>query len=196
MARPREFEPDEALEKVMRVFWRRGYEASSLDDICRATGLSRPSLYACFGDKRMLLRRALGRYADQSVARLNAALTSAPSVRGGISAALHRFIDSIVAGPGQDGCFIGNCAIELARHDRAALAEVRSALQRIEALLRESLARGKTRGELPKNTDVTALARFFVAAFQGLRLVGKVNPDRKALEDIAAATLRVLDRPG
>jgi TetR/AcrR family transcriptional repressor of nem operon len=193
MARPREFDPDAALEEAMNVFWSRGYEQSSVDDLCRATGLNRSSLYACFGDKRTLLRRSLIRYADHSVGRLRAMLNPALPVRAGIGAWLRYLIDNILAGPGQDGCFIGNCAIELARHDRRARADVRTSLERIETLLAQALERAKGRGELGPDSDVTALARFFMAGFQGLRLIGKVYPDRRVLEDVAATMVRVLD---
>ena len=68
MARPREFDADDALERVTRVFWNRGFEHTSLDDLCAATGLGRSSLYAAFGDKRALYLKALARYEERSVA--------------------------------------------------------------------------------------------------------------------------------
>ena len=84
-------------------------------------------------------------------------------------------------------------AAEVARQDRGAAAQVRRSLERIEAAFREGLARAKARGELAVGADVDALARFFTAGIQGLRLVGKANPDRAVLKDIAAVMLRCLD---
>jgi TetR/AcrR family transcriptional regulator, transcriptional repressor for nem operon len=191
MARPREFDPDEVLQQAMQVFWAMGYEQASLDDICAATGISRSTLYASFGDKRELLRRSLRRYTDEGTSWMRALLANR-QIRDGLAAVLGAFIDSIVAGPGRRGCFIGNCAGELARHDRQALATVAYGMQCIESILHEALESARARGELRADTDIRALARFFMAAFQGLRLVGKVNSDRRTLEDIAAATLRVL----
>jgi len=75
MARPREFDVDAALERAMQVFWAKGYESTSLDDLCEATGLGRSSLYAAFGDKHGLCLRALDRYEEGSAARINDALT-------------------------------------------------------------------------------------------------------------------------
>ena len=194
MARPREFDAASALESAIEVFWTRGYEATSLDDLCEATGLSRSSLYGTFGDKRELLLRSLERYSERGSARIAAMLEQAPSLRAGLAQLLREFIDRIAAGPGRRGCFIGNCAAELARHDREAMAQVRASLARNEASFRGALVRAQTRGEIASDADVDRLARFLTSSFQGLRLVGKAQPDRTALEDIAAVMLRCLDQ--
>jgi len=191
MGRPREFDIDTAIESATGVFWSKGFEQASLDDLCEATGLNRSSLYAAFGTKRDLYLRALARYEDGSAARIAAALRGRP-VREGVKAFLDALIDSIVAGPGRRGCFIGNCAAEMARLDRGAAARVRGSLGRIESTFRAALEEARARGELPDDADTGALARFLTSGAQGLRLVGKANPDRRALEDIAAVMLRCL----
>ena len=191
MARPREFDADTALESATRVFWTRGFDNTSLDDLCEATGLNRSSLYAAFGAKRDLYLSALARYEDGSSARIAAALDGKP-IRKGVKAFLDALIDSIVAGPGRRGCFIGNCAAEMARLDRGAAARVRRSLARIEAAFRDGLAGAQARGELPPGSNSAVLARFLTASIQGLRLVGKANPDRAALNDIARTILRCL----
>ena len=191
MARPREFDADTVLESATRVFWTRGFDNTSLDDLCEATGLNRSSLYAAFGAKRDLYLSALARYEDGSSARIAAALNGKP-IRKGVKAFLDALIDSIVAGPGRRGCFIGNCAAEMARLDRGAAARVRRSLARIEAAFRDGLAGAQARGELPPGSNSAVLARFLTASIQGLRLVGKANPDRAALNDIARTILRCL----
>lgn len=192
MARPREFDADVALQRATDVFWKRGFEQTSLDDVCAATGLRRSSVYAAFGDKRSLYLQALARYEERSTARIAAALAGKP-IRRGVAEFLDGLIADIVAGPGRRGCFIGNCAAELARLDREAAARVRESLGRIESAFRDALAQALARGELRRGTDVSALSRFLVASIQGLRLVGKANPDRAALGDIARVILRCLD---
>ena len=191
MARPREFDADSVLESATRVFWTRGFDNTSLDDLCEATGLNRSSLYAAFGAKRDLYLSALARYEDGSSARIAAALDGKP-IRKGVKAFLDALIDSIVAGPGRRGCFIGNCAAEMARLDRGAAARVRRSLARIEAAFRDGLAGAQARGELPPGSNSAVLARFLTASIQGLRLVGKANPNRAALNDIARMILRCL----
>jgi TetR/AcrR family transcriptional repressor of nem operon len=193
MARPREFDEDAALERALNAFWTRGYEATSVDDLCDVTGLSRSSLYSTFGGKRDLLLRSVDRYSDKRTPVIAAALAKPLPVREAIAALLREFIDQIVSGPGRRGCFLGNCAAELPRSDRVAMARVRTGLARTETTFREALSRARERQELPVDADVAALARFLTAGIQGLRLVGKVNPDRAALQDIAATLLRCLD---
>ena len=192
MARPREFNVDAVLESAMQVFWAKGYESTSLDDLCKATGLGRSSLYAAFGDKRALLLSSLDRYEERGIARIVAALSRPLNIRKAVAAFLGDFIDEIVAGPGRRGCFLGNCAAELSRHDREATARVRRSLERIEGTFRDALVRARVRGEIAAACDVDALARFLVAGIQGLRLVGKAKPERAALDDIVAVMLNCL----
>jgi TetR/AcrR family transcriptional repressor of nem operon len=192
MPRPREFDVDTALERAMQVFWAKGYESTSLDDLCEATGVGRSSLYSAFSDKRDLYLRALDRYENGSAARIAAALAKPVPIRTALAGFLERMIDDIVAGPGRRGCFIGNCAAELGRRDRTAAARVRRSIDRIESVFREALARAESRGEIPAQSDTAALARFLAAGIQGMRLVGKANPDRAALRDIASVMLRCL----
>jgi TetR/AcrR family transcriptional repressor of nem operon len=193
MARPREFDPDTVVDRAMQVFWAKGYEAASLDDLCDSTGLNRSSLYAAFGDKHALFLETLKRYGDRAVARVTAALSRPVPIREALAGFLAEMIDQIVAGPGRSGCFIGNCAAEVARHDRAAAASVRRNLDRIEATFRTALVGAKARGELPPHADVGALARFLVAGIQGLRLIGKTGAGRDVLQDIGDVMLRCLD---
>ena len=175
-----------------RLFWSQGYEATSLDDLCAATSLSRSSLYATFGDKRALLLKSIDRYTDERIAAfLGAALARPMPIRKVIETFFDELIQRIVAGPGRRGCFLGNCAAELARDDREAASHVRRGLARIEATFRDALARAKDKGEI--DGDVDALARFLMCATQGLRLVGKANRDRDTLEDIKRVALRCLD---
>ncbi len=192
MARPREFNPETALDRAMQVFWAKGYEAASLDDLCDATGLSRSSLYAAFGDKHDLLLATLDHYEEQAAARMRAALARPLPFREAMAAMLGEIIDQIVAGPGRRGCFVGNCAAEIARGDREAMTRIRRSLSRVEEVFREALTRAKTRNEISAATDVEALARFLMSGLQGLRLVGKANPDRAVLQDVAATMLRCL----
>jgi len=193
MARPREFDTDTVIEKAMQAFWAKGYAAASLDDLCEATGLNRSSLYAAFGDKRALLFEALDRYGDQAVTRFSAALAGERPIRKVLAAMLDDMVGQIAAGPGRRGCFLGNCAAEVARQDRGASQRVRRNLTRVEAVFLDVFTRAQARGEFGSSVDVRALSRFFVASIQGLRVIGKTAPDRRVLDDIVKTMLRCLD---
>ncbi|MEO8132567.1 MAG: TetR/AcrR family transcriptional regulator [Betaproteobacteria bacterium] len=192
MARPREFDCDAALEQALCVFWARGYEGVSIDDLCAAMKLSRSSLYAAFGGKRRLYENALERYEAASVARLTHTLEGAGPVRKGVARIFENLIDDIVRGPGRRGCFIGNCAAELVAVDKRSAARVRRSFDRIEGVFSAALAKGLNAGELGANADIRALARFITSSIQGLRLIGKTGANRAALNDIASYVLRVL----
>ena len=192
MARPREFDADAALDRALSAFWAKGYAGTSLDDLCVATGLNRSSLYGAFGDKRSIYLQALDRYERNGVAHIAALLAQGP-IRNAFEKFLDRLIDDIVAGPGRRGCFIGNCAAELERRDRRTAARVGKSLESIELTFREALAAAKLRNELSNEVDANSLATYLTAAVQGLRLVGKANPDRRALTDIAHWTLQALE---
>jgi TetR/AcrR family transcriptional regulator, transcriptional repressor for nem operon len=194
MPRPREFDADTALESAMQAFWAKGYEATSLDDLCAATGLSRSSLYATFGDKHALLLAAIDRYTERRVdSFLGARFAKPQPIRTAFAAFLDELIDRIVSGAGRRGCFLGNCAAELARDDREAQVRVRAGLSRIEATFEAALTAARDRGEIASKTDTRALARFLMCTTQGLRLIGKANPDRATLEDIKRVALAALD---
>jgi TetR/AcrR family transcriptional regulator, transcriptional repressor for nem operon len=193
MPRPREFDTDDALERAMQVFWSQGYEATSLDTLCETMSLSRSSLYAAFGDKRALLLCALEHYSRRGSERISKGLNGPKPIRSALAALLDEFIDAIVAGPGRRGCFIGNCAAELACDDREAMTILAQAIERNEGYFRGALEAARKRGEIRRDADVAALARFLTASIQGLRLVGKAKPDRAALRDVATTILRCLD---
>jgi TetR/AcrR family transcriptional repressor of nem operon len=194
MGRPREFDFSDTLERAMQAFWAKGYEATSLDDLCAATGLGRSSLYAAFGDKQSLYLSALAHYETAAVGRITAALSTSKSPLEGIAAFIDRIIGDIVAGPGRRGCFIGNCAAELARQDRTIASHVRQSMDRIQRTFRIALVQAKDAGQLPKHADVDALAAFLMSGIQGLRLVGKANPDRAVLKNIATVMLRCIEQ--
>ena len=94
----------------MEMFWRKGYEATSLDDLCGVTGLSRSSLYAAFGSKRDLLLLSVDRYVELRTPRIATLLAQPMSIQDAFASLARQFIDQIIAGPGRRGCFIGNCA--------------------------------------------------------------------------------------
>jgi TetR/AcrR family transcriptional repressor of nem operon len=193
MARPREFDPDTVIERAMQVFWAKGYEATSLDDLCEATQLNRSSLYSSFGDKHTLFLATLDRYGDRAANMVAAALSKPIHIRESLGAFLQQMVEGIVAGPQRTGCFIGNCTAEVSRHDREAAVRIQRNIVRIEATFRSAFEQAQKRGDLASDSDVEALARYFVVTIQGLRLMGKTISDRDVLEDVVGVMLRSLD---
>jgi TetR/AcrR family transcriptional regulator, transcriptional repressor for nem operon len=192
MARTKEFEPDQALEHAMNVFWRFGYENTSLDQLMGEMGIARQSLYNTFGDKRSLYLQALRHYRDENLARLRAMFAGDTSVRQSIATLLHE-LTSQTRDQRERGCLLLSATMERPADDKEVLEFLRDNQRTVERILAEALKRAQDRGEIPSTKDPRALASFFVSAIQGIRSVAKVEPDRKVLENVAAITLSSLE---
>ena len=137
MGRPREFVPADALGDALEVFWEKGYQATSLDDLTAAMHLSRSSFYACFGSKHAVMMAAVARYADELFARLEAMASSLPAVE-----AVHAVLAAIAGvDAGRRGCFFVNSVTELAPHDAALAAFGQHHVARTGALVTALLER-------------------------------------------------------
>lgn len=194
MPRPREFEREVVLDRAMRAFWSRGYEATSIQHLVERTGIQRGSLYGAFGDKRGLFFAAIEHYDRVMTARLLAAL-DAP---GSGLAAIRDFFRLKVALAQERGrprgCLVTNSAAELASRDRGTAGRVNATLGRIEAAFHRAVVRGQQAGEIDPARDPRALARFLTSSAQGLSVMAKVSPDRAVLEDIVTITMEVVGR--
>jgi TetR/AcrR family transcriptional repressor of nem operon len=190
LARTPEFDQEQVLDAALQAFWRNGYEATSLSDLLKATGLARQSLYNTFGDKRALFLASLRRYTDMGVGQFTKTLENGP-----VRAAIRRLFEDAQQSANRDcGCFLVNTATELLPRDPEVGRLVASALARQERALVEALRRGVREGELhlsPKRIEQTA--RFLLGALQGLRVMVKVAPESPAVRDTMAVALRAID---
>ncbi|MER7485488.1 TetR/AcrR family transcriptional regulator [Streptomyces sp. NPDC126497] len=194
MARTKEFDPEAALQSALELFWRRGYEATSMADLVEHLGIGRASIYATFGNKHELYLKALDRYNETHDSDLLREL----SQPGPALPAVRRVVLRFAAEASSDdrrlkGCFVTNTAAELGAHDTAATRRVEASWDHVETLLRSALVRAQAQGELPADRDPHALARMLLVLMQGLRVVGKASDDPGRVRDAAEQTLRLLD---
>lgn len=197
MARTREFDSDAVIDEAVGVFWRKGYAATSIQDLVEATGIGRGSLYAAFGSKEGLYEAALIRYAEQSSSDMIARLESAAPVHEVLRDVLVSLVDATVTDPERRGCLITNTVTERLPRDPVAGRVVGEALDRNAMAFTALLRRARARGELPPDADVTAMADFIVTTIQGLRVQGKAGADRRrlvAIVDLALSVLFIHDR--
>jgi TetR/AcrR family transcriptional repressor of nem operon len=160
MARPREFDKPEALRQAMPVFWRKGYEGTSLADLLEATGLSKSSLYATFGDKRTLFLAAFDAYRTERMRRLHQSLNDGQPVHQSIEGFFRRGV-AHAADPTQAyGCMTANQAVELAPHDVDVQRLVAEDFQAVEDAFSHAIARGQADGSITSRDDPRKLARF------------------------------------
>src|ERR1700733_11285641 len=189
MGRPREFDTDTALEKAMRLFWAKGYEGTSVGDLTDTLGISRPSLYAAFGDKQSLFRAALERYAagpagyvDTAIAQPTARKVAEPLLRGAAD------LQASSRNPG--GCLTVNGAIacgDEAEPVRQALNAHRTAGV---ALLRRRFEQAKAQHDLPNDSDPAALARFVAAVVYGMAVLASGGASRKELQQVIRTAMK------
>jgi TetR/AcrR family transcriptional repressor of nem operon len=195
VARPREFEHDVVLDRAMRLFWSRGYEATSVQDLVDRMGIQRGSLYAAFGDKRALFFAAIDRYDRVVTAKLLAALDEPASGTDAIRRFFRLKVDLAVEARRPRGCLVTNSATELAPRDRGAATRVGAVLAKLEAAFRRAVVRAQKAGEIDPARNPRALARFLTSSAQGLSVMARTFPERAVLEDIVDVILAVLKRP-
>lgn len=193
MARTKEFDTEEVLEKAIGVFWDKGYAACSIQDVVEGLGLSRSSIYVTFGDKRQLFLAALKKYQREGVDSMRHNLETATNVRQALKDIFYAVLPVELDGCMKKGCFLVNSGIELAPHDPEIAAIVQANRQEIEEILRSAIQKGQDSGLISRKLDALSIARFFFTTLSGLRVSATSgNADRKTLEDIIRVSLSVL----
>ena len=191
MARPREFDEEEALDRAMKVFWSKGYASTSLDDLLTGTGLARQSLYTAFGDKHSLFLKALQRYLDKNARPLRSILMEAPSVADALRAVFSAIAEGAAAEK-QRGCMLVNAITELVPGDAEVAKLVEANHRFLLATFRMGLERAAEQGALAPGANIDELAHYLVAAHQGLRVVARVDQSRAHLKAIVKSSLYFL----
>lgn len=192
MARTKEFEPETALTRAMDLFWRRGYEATSVQDLLLEMGIGRGSMYGTFGDKRALFLAALDRFEETRVSRADEILDGSASATEGIRKLFETTIEGLVSYEPRRGCLLANTAVELAPHDAEVAARISRYVARTEEAFERTLVRAQSTGEIPADKDPEVLARFLVTTLHGVRVLAKTGVERDVLEDSVRMALEVL----
>ncbi len=193
MARPQEFETTEVLRNAMYVFWSKGYEAASLADILAATGLSKSSLYATFGDKRQLFLAAFHAYRQGRMQFLQQTLNNSGPARQSIETFFRQGVAHSQDETRVCGCMTANEAVELAPHDADIQRLVDEDFQAIEDAFRSAIARGQSDGSIANRQEPHILAHFLLVGLQGLQVMARAKSDRSRLEDAVTIMMAVLD---
>ncbi|WP_319446105.1 MULTISPECIES: TetR/AcrR family transcriptional regulator [unclassified Mycobacterium] len=188
--RPREFDRAAALEKALLLFWERGYEATSMAALTAATGVGAPSLYAAFGSKRELFDEVVHEYSRKHHAFIAKALLEEPTLKAGMARMLREAAENYTRPDLPHGCLVISAAVN------CSTTEVRQALQTQRANDLEALERlirlAIDNGELPTDTDASALAIFTSVTMQGMASQARDGTGRSKLEAVAALALEAL----
>lgn len=191
VGRPRAFDVDRALDRALEVFWRRGYEGTSLTDLTDALEINRPSLYAAFGNKEELFKKALERYVEQGEAMLAETLGE-PKIRDAIEKLLRAFADSLSDPKKPRGCLTVQGALACSDESanvRDALCSSRAATQK---KIEQRIARAIEEGELSAGTDAQELARFIATVTNGMSVQAIGGATRRELRAVAELALSAI----
>ena len=188
MSRPRQFDPDEVVDRSMREFWAKGYRDTSVGDLVQATGVQPGSLYGAFeGGKRQLFIEALKLYSKLVVPQKMGALESSDASVAEVRAYFDGLISDLMSPEGRIGCLMVNTTVELAAEDSEVSALTRDHMGRLERNAERALSNAQRRGEIPAGIDPAVKATQLMATRMGLMVVGKTNPGREVLQTIVDA---------
>jgi TetR/AcrR family transcriptional repressor of nem operon len=195
MGRPRGFDEQEVLKAASEAFWARGYEGTSTRDLVKVTGLTQPSLYNAFGDKRSLFRKAFNQYMDTTVRERVGRLERLPSAALAISSFFAEIVDRSASDPEQRGCLLVNSAIETTAEDPEFRQAVAQELAQTEAFFARRAEAAQRSGEMPATVAPGVLGTHLLTLMLGVRVLARIHRDRETLARAVSPTLMLLGLP-
>ncbi|MCK9861188.1 TetR/AcrR family transcriptional regulator [Paenibacillus sp. ATY16] len=193
MARPREFDQDAVLQKAMELFWEKGYERTSIQDLVERTGVHRGSLYDTFGDKNQLFLTCLDRFREGNRGHAYTILEEQGPAKDVLWRYFQRLIDVAMSDEnGRRGCLIANTAMEMGKVDPVVAFRIEAYTLEMETNFKKFLMRAQQQGELKTKHTVQETARFLLNTRNGLYVLAKIATDRQVLEDAAKVAMSIL----
>jgi len=187
--RPREFDTEVALAAALRVFWTKGYEGASLTDLTDAMEITRPSLYAAFGNKEALFKQALDLYEAEKLAYIGAAM-NAETARGVVSNLLHGALDTISGGDCR-GCMRVIASVACQSAEESIREDVDRRTESARNAMIERMQRAIDEGDFTVPVEAEPITRYVIAVMQGMAVQAGAGADREQLQQVADATLAV-----
>jgi len=193
VGRPREFDPEDALDEAVEVFWTQGFDATSLRDLLEAMDLSKSSFYQTYGSKGELYLECIDRYRDRVVARMMQDLEQADSARAFIEDAFRTLTRNLDAENGRRPCLVMNDSGDVERREEAVARRMQQGAAQFETVFRTAIERAQEAGDVSPKKDPEALARYLMSSRSGLLAVRKAGASEDELQDIVEVTLSALD---
>ncbi len=193
MARPREFDVEDALDDAVEVFWTKGYDAASLQDLLRAMDLSKSSFYQTFDSKSSLYLKCLDRYRTRIVDQMRRDLEETPSGRAFIESEFRDLARGLDQPHGRRPCLVMNDSGDAERRADAVAQRVQRGAEQFEQVFRTAVERAQRDGDIPDEADAGALARYLVSSRSGLLAMRKAGASADELRDVIDVTLSALD---
>jgi len=193
MARSKQFDERQALVSAMLVFWEKGYDGTSIQDLEHAMGLNRTSIYNAFGNKRAIFDRVMSCYKESVMSALFAELDGAPNIKEGIRRMLNGALDIHFDEANPGGCLVVLSLLESGQHDEQAQASMQQTIHDLKSALQVRLGKAKKSGELSKDLDVGSTATTIATTMAGMMVMGKANFSKAALKKTVNQVVGLLD---
>lgn len=193
IGRPLEFDPNMALESAMHVFWRQGYEASSLQDLISAMGLSKSSFYQAFESKQTLFKRCIKFYRQGLIDELQSKLSKTVSGKAFIQTLFRDVAKETTGTDGRRGCLLMNTASEFAQTDPEIAELVSSSINNLTQVFELAIEQGQQQGDIPVDKNRHELANYLVSSMSGLKNMVKAGANTKSIKQTADIVLSALD---
>jgi len=193
MPRTKAFDETEALKKAMEAFWKKGYHATSMQDLVNAMGINRASLYDTFGGKQQLFERSFELYRATNTAGLTRFLQSQQSVKEGFRKLFEMAIEESISDTDKKGCFVVNTTTELMPGDDQLQQVLQANKAAFEQVFYEFLQKGIETGEIAKDKNLKGIASMIFTLYNGIKVVAKIPGKREELMASVEAALEVLD---
>lgn len=187
--RPLAFDQDKALDQALRLFWAHGYEGTSMAELTEALGINKPSIYAAFGNKEALFRKALAKYLKGPVAYVTSALQE-PTAKKVAMTLLTNAVEVMTNPDNPCGCMVVQGALSCGPGAGLIQQELAGYRNRFEAVLAKRFEQAKTEGDLPEKADPVALAKYLATLHQGLSVQATSGASREALQAVVNMALK------
>lgn len=192
MPRTKNFDVNEAVKATMEVFWSKGYQGTSIDDLTEATGVKRQSLYNALGEKKTMFTKALLNYDTEEVRSGLAELESSVSGREAIEYLFTELVEQCSKDKKRRGCFLVNTALE-ACHDEDIQQIVDGTIEDFKSFFERCLRRGQEEGAISPSVDATTTACGLLGTYIGIRVMARGSRSGKLIKNMAKHALRSLD---
>jgi TetR/AcrR family transcriptional repressor of nem operon len=189
MPRKKDFDEDELLEKAVNLFWKKGYHATSAQDLVDGLGINRSSLYNTYTDKRTLFTKSLKMYQQQRTGLMLNTLQQSHDIGETIKQIFNNIIDEDMADTMQKGCFMVNTAVELSDQDQEINNIVSANNQSVEDALVAAIEKGRQNGQVLNPLTSRAIAQFIFATISALRVTARSGAGRQVMQNIADVAL-------
>jgi TetR/AcrR family transcriptional repressor of nem operon len=193
MARTKDFDENEVLSKAVELFWHKGYNGTSMQDLVDGLGISRSSLYDTYGDKHTLFIKALESYKDAGAGKFGQIISNSTTAKETLKKLLEYTTGELLGDQNHKGCFMVNAEVEVAPHDGEVGKLVCENDQQVEDAFYLVIKKGQESGEIKNQQDARALARFTFNTVKGIRVTAKSTTDKAVFDDIIKLALAVLD---